>query len=274
MLPDLLPVKVSPRFPIMLISLICTYFNRENYLPLAIQSVIDQNFDDWELILWDDGSTDGSRAIADRAPIQDPRVWSGGTVANQDRAMALRNAIQASKGEWFGLIDSDDFLTPYALATVAPYARQTNGMIYSDRILINADGNFISHQSAYSPQTIRQTDLLGNVPFHLQLYNRATFDRTTGVDLNLNSATDYDMALKMLDLPIDLIHIPEPLYYHRIHDARISADMDYQTLEALQATRNAINRRGLPLDATLRWSIGTSIITTPEPHPNAGDCAV
>jgi glycosyltransferase involved in cell wall biosynthesis len=241
----------------MLFSLICTVYNREQYLAQAIESALKQTYSSWELIVWDDGSTDSSKAIARSFADKDGRIYAGGTAANNGRAMALRNAIYASQGEWIGLLDSDDALAPDALAMAAPYAADPRcGLIYTDRTLIDASGKPYKNQGSPTPEQIRQYDLCGKVPFHLQLYRRDLFDKTAGVDTTLKAAIDYDLALKMLELnDCGITQINHPLYLHRIHPDRISGDVDTQTFNALIATRRAIDRRGLHLQADLMWQL-------------------
>jgi glycosyltransferase involved in cell wall biosynthesis len=241
----------------MLFSLICTVYNREQYLAQAIESALKQTHQSWELIVWDDGSTDSSKAIARSFADKDGRIYAGGTNANNGRAMALRNAIYASQGKWIGLLDSDDALTPDALTMAATYAEDPRcGLIYTDRTLIDAVGKPLKHQGSPTPEQVRGYDLCGKVPFHLQLYRRDLFDRTCGVDTTLKAAIDYDLALKMLELPdCGMTQINQPLYLHRIHPDRISTDIDTQTFNALVATRKAIDRRGLHLQADLMWQL-------------------
>lgn len=241
----------------MQFSLICTVYNREKYLAQAIKSVLAQSHKSWELIIWDDGSTDNSRAIAQSYAAKDGRIYCGGTPGNNGHAMALRNAIHAAQGQWFGQVDSDDWLDPQALAIAAAHLDDANcGLIYTSRTLVDAEGRSLGEQSSPSPDQIRQFDLCAKVPFHLQLYRRDLFDRTPGVDITLKAAIGYDLALKMLEVEgLGMAQINHPLYFHRIHPDRITANIDLQTIEALRATRKAIARRGLDMQANLMWQL-------------------
>lgn len=252
----------------MLFSLICTVHNREKYLAEAIESALKQNYASWEMIVWDDGSTDQSKAIARSFAEKDSRVYAGGTEANNGRAMALRNAIYASQGEWFALLDSDDALYPGALSAAAEYTKNPEcGLIYSDRVLINAAGEPLKNQKSPAPDEIRKFDLCGKVPFHLQIFRRSEFDKTPGIDTTLKAAIDYDLALKMLELPTcGLTQINSALYYHRIHPDRITANPDVQTFNALIATRKAIARRGLEMRADLMWQLKSATATNNSLH--------
>lgn len=91
------------------ISIIIPVYNTEKYLSRCVDSVIAQTFLDIEIILVDDGSTDGSGKICDEFAVRDARVH----VIHQQNAgvSAARNAgIDAATGEWIGFVDSDDWI--------------------------------------------------------------------------------------------------------------------------------------------------------------------
>lgn len=95
------------------LSVILPAYNAERYLEKAVRSVLDQAFSDWELILVDDGSRDGTGALCDRLAGEDSRVQ----VIHQENGglSAARNAgITAAAGEYLAFLDADDYLAPAA----------------------------------------------------------------------------------------------------------------------------------------------------------------
>lgn len=99
------------------VSVIIIFLNEERYLGEAIESVRAQSFTDWELILIDDGSTDGSSEIARQASEAD-RIRYVTHPNHENRGMsASRNAgIAASRGELIAFLDADDIWLPAKLA--------------------------------------------------------------------------------------------------------------------------------------------------------------
>lgn len=96
------------------ISLVVPVYNAEPYLPAAIESVQKQTMSDFELILVNDGSTDGSGGVCDRYAAEDPRI----RVIHRPNSgiSATRNAgIDAAVGEYIGFMDADDMLHPDTL---------------------------------------------------------------------------------------------------------------------------------------------------------------
>jgi glycosyltransferase involved in cell wall biosynthesis len=98
------------------ISLLMPTYNREATLPRAIDSVLVQLWTDWELVIVDDGSTDGTEALI--AKYTDPRVRYVKQPKNAGVTAARNRALDEARGEWIGMLDSDDELVPQALSTL------------------------------------------------------------------------------------------------------------------------------------------------------------
>ena len=101
----------------LLISIIVPVYNTEPYLARCIDSILSQNFVNFELLLVDDGSTDGSGAICDAYATKDDRVRVFHK-ANGGVSSARNLGIDNSQGEWLYFVDSDDELLPGGLKTL------------------------------------------------------------------------------------------------------------------------------------------------------------
>lgn len=124
-----------------LISIIITAYNRENYLSQAIASVLAQTYRDFELLMWDDGSSDRSLEIAHNYAKRDCRIRVV-VAEHQGTAAALKAATVKTSGTYLGWVDSDDLLAPTALAeTVRILDKYPKiGMVYTDYFLIDESG--------------------------------------------------------------------------------------------------------------------------------------
>ena len=106
-----------------LVSCIIIFFNAEKFLEEAIESVLNQTYDNWELLLVDDGSTDGSTTIAiNYAKQYSAKVRYLEHVGHQNRGMsATRNlGIYNAKGDYIAFLDADDIWLPYKLEQQIP----------------------------------------------------------------------------------------------------------------------------------------------------------
>ncbi len=102
-------MNYSPHF-----SLIVPVYNTAAFLPRCVQSILEQDFEDYELILVDDGSSDDSPALCDAYAAQQPQVRvihkpNGGV------SSARNTGLEIARGKWIWFIDSDDFIHPHAL---------------------------------------------------------------------------------------------------------------------------------------------------------------
>ncbi len=100
-----------------LISVIVPVFNAEAYLGAAVESVIAQRYPGWELLLVDDGSTDGSGALCDRYAKGDKRITAC-HIPNGGVSAARNYGIERAKGEYVCFLDSDDLLAPDHLSVL------------------------------------------------------------------------------------------------------------------------------------------------------------
>jgi glycosyltransferase involved in cell wall biosynthesis len=96
--------------PAMVSIILCTY-NRENLLPLAVKSVLEQTYPSWELIVVDDGSTDNSRALISEFRRKEKRIRYH-YQSNQGLAAARNTGLRLAKGDLICFVDSDDELAP------------------------------------------------------------------------------------------------------------------------------------------------------------------
>lgn len=159
------------------ISVIMPVYNAEKYLRDAIDSVLQQTFTDFELILIDDGSKDGSGAICDEAAEKDRRVL---VVHQQNRGMcASRNrAMQMACGEYIAFVDNDDDCHPDMLQVAYTAARETqadmikygrravcvqNGRFYNENIRNLWDAEFSGEQLPEAFLKLRSLGVLSPV---------------------------------------------------------------------------------------------------------------
>ena len=182
------------------------------YLAQALESVRAQTFSDWELVLWDDGSSDDTLAIARSIAETEPRirVFSG---APMGRRRALVEAHRQARGTYLGWLDADDWLAPDALArTHAVIATSRCELVYTDHIVVGSDGEQRGlgrrTRIRYSPHRL----LLDFMTFHFRLFSRDVFERAGGIDANREIAIDYDLCLRISELG-RIEHVAEPLYF-------------------------------------------------------------
>jgi glycosyltransferase involved in cell wall biosynthesis len=98
----------------MKVSVIMTSYNHEQFVAAAIQSVLDQTFHDWELVIRDDGSTDGTSQVI--ASFDDPRIRYLGSGSNLGASLSANVCIEAARAPYVAILCSDDIFLPEKLA--------------------------------------------------------------------------------------------------------------------------------------------------------------
>ncbi len=98
-----------------LVSVIVPAFNSEAFLAEAIKSVRAQTFEDWELLVIDDGSTDGTLSVAQRAAEGDPRIQAFSTGPSGGPARPRNLGIEKARGAYIAFLDADDLFLPEKL---------------------------------------------------------------------------------------------------------------------------------------------------------------
>lgn len=116
----------------MKISIIIPVYNVKQYLSATLENVLSQEFEDFELILVDDGSTDGSEKICDRFAIRDTRVRVIHQV-NAGVSAARNTGVAAANGEYIGFVDSDDLIEPNMFAVMTELAEEYDADIVQCR---------------------------------------------------------------------------------------------------------------------------------------------
>lgn len=231
-----------------LVSIIVTVYNRDRYLGAAIESILNQTYSDFELLIWDDGSSDRSVDIAQDYARKDKRVRVI-TAEHQGRVAALKAAHAEVIGTYIGWVDSDDLLAPTALeATVAILNTQpTVGMVYTNYLVIDEDNQVKGlGQRCHIPYS-KDRLLVDFMTFHFRLMRRSIYEQIGGVDPTL-VCEDYDICLKFSEVA-EIYHLEQPLYYYRVHAQSISQQKRVeQILCAQQVIANALQRRGMADD--------------------------
>lgn len=171
------------------VSVIVPMYMVESYLPRCIDSVLSQDFMDYELILVDDGSPDECPRICDEYAKQDARIKvihkkNGGSVSARQAGFAV------SKGKYILLVDSDDWLMPHAISTLYKYAEQgsydivrgCNRRVYDDGSFTIERGHFYNGEVVGSEQYLEkmitaefETYLWGAI-YKRELFSKETFE--------------------------------------------------------------------------------------------------
>jgi GT2 family glycosyltransferase len=244
-----------------LISVITPVFNTPvRWLEQAVASVIEQVYENWELILVDDASTDPAVAKYLAALEQrDSRVRIFRLERNVGISAASNYALEQARGEWIGLLDHDDLLEPDALFQTASLLQQfpDADLIYSDEDKLSEAG---LERPQFKPDWSPDLFLSCNYISHFTTVGRALVERVGGFRSEFDGAQDYDLLLRVIEQTDRIHHIPRVLYHWR-RSASSSAIDVRQKPGQLEAARRAIeqhlHRQGTKARVATDWPTHT-----------------
>ena len=204
------------------VSVITPAYNAESTLRQAIESVLNQTFSNLELILVDDGSTDGTGAICDEYAAADPRV----NVIHQKNggvAVARNTGLDSVRGEYICWLDSDDFLFPEMLETLMEVAGRTKiELVMCNYTSILEDGSEVLRYKSYDRETVLDRETAVGWVFQRKLAPAlwaSILRKELFEDLRFEPGVvfeDVRNVYKLFERSNGVVFIPKALMSHRI----------------------------------------------------------
>lgn len=183
-----------------LVSVVIATYNMAEYLPLAVQSALDQTYRDLEIIIVDDGSTDETPTILDRRWSEDPRVRLI-TQENQGQTAAKNRGIAAATGKYVAFLDADDQWVRDKLEKQVPRFGDSPkiAVVYSDQRYIDEYGAPLHRRGLEYPEGLITEQLLVDnfVNFSSAVVKREVLEEFGGFDATLPMSIDYDLWLRI-----------------------------------------------------------------------------
>lgn len=226
-----------------LISVIMPVYNAPlGWLDEAIESVRSQIYQEWELCIADDLSSNPAiRPYLEHKASQDPRIKVEFRQTNGHISAASNSAITIARGDFLTLMDQDDLIPPYALLEVAQCINNhpEAGLIYSDEDKVDEQGNRESPTQKEPWKLALLTDV--NRLSHLSTYRTSLIRQIGGFRLGYEGAQDHDLALRCVERlkPEQIVYIPIVLYHWRIHEHSTARDKSTKPY-ALTARKRAL----------------------------------
>lgn len=234
--------------PCMLFSFLVPVYNAEKYLKRCVESLLVQQGADFEIILLDDGSPDGSPAICDSYQAAFPGIIRAIHKENEGPFLTRRRGFREARGEWFICVDSDDYAAPNLLETVVAAIATNDGC---DMVMFNY--RYEDAAGAFSPSRLKIPD--GTVFSGAEKQRLYELRLTTTLVNNMwlravhrdivDFDTDYsgcgirsmcDDALQVLTLYTNTkktVFIDQPLYFYQKGDNSITSRITLANWQAI-----------------------------------------
>ncbi|MGL5081241.1 MAG: glycosyltransferase [Microcoleaceae cyanobacterium] len=260
------------------ISVVMPVFNPPvEFLERAISSVTQQVYDNWELCIADDCSTD-------QAVVKSLNHWAEGDrrihlvfrSENGNISRASNTAAKQATGEFILLLDHDDELTSNALGEIAIYLANhpETDVLYSDDDKIDSEGKRFAPQfkPEWSPELLLSYMYMG----HALVVRRQLFEQVEGFRVGYEGSQDYDLALRVTEQARHIGHLPLILYHWRTApgSTAISGAAKPASFDAgRQAIQDALQRRNCSArvdqpDWAIQQSLGIFTHQFPDEGPS------
>lgn len=238
----------SGYFPLISV-LLPTWNTPARYLREVLESVRQQTYENWELCIVDDGSTDQEcQRTLGEVETRDPRIRVAFRSKNGGIAEASQQALEMARGEFVGFVDHDDALAPNALAEVVGLLREdpTIAMVYTDHAMMDEAGTLRlpALKPAWSPEFFLSTNYI----VHFKVMRRSVVLEVGGFRDTIHVAQDIGLTCKLLDRNVKIQHLPKVLYYWRAHDTSVASGTSAKPAienAAINSYNAYLNRRGI-----------------------------
>jgi len=255
-----------------LVTVFLPTYNRKTWLRESIESILSQTYENTELLIVDDSTTDEIKKICDEYMDKGNiryfhrkktnRLSSAFRYFHRSKTKGLASAfnfcIEHMNGEWLKIMASDDLLLPDAIETFIQHAHSTNSKIlYPDMIYIDEKGQSMGsrlQQSFENPDQFEEYFWLYQIVIAVTIfYHKSCFDVVGKFDENLIESFDYKWLLKAILLhDFKFQHIPKILFKFRLHSQQISFEHNEHHLSDVDEIRRTIGHE-LAIKRPEKW---------------------
>jgi glycosyltransferase involved in cell wall biosynthesis len=213
------------------------------FLPEAVESVLEQTVDDWELVIVCDGAVDDTETIAaDYAARHPERIRSIAHTPARGLQACANIALREARGKYVMRLDADDYLDESALLVLAGYLDRHPdvALVYPNYTYVNAEGDYLGQERR---KRVGEEALLLDLPAHgaCTMVRKRVLKSVGGYSEKFDAQDGYELWLKVLNR-YQVAHVGTPLFFYRQHRASVSRD-EGRVLEARRRIKRDLIER-------------------------------
>jgi len=211
------------------ISVVLPTYNGERFLRRALDSILDQTFERWELIIVNDASTDSTQEIINNYQSKDPRIRCVRNARNEKLPASLNIGFSHASGGFLTWTSDDNYYDPEAFAKMLGVLESNRdiGLVYADMAIVSEDEKIIRSKARNYIGKLYSGCCVGAC----FMYRADLHDRFGTYDTSLFCAEDYEFWLRLWTGGVRFHHLKKMLYYYRDNPASLSATKASQVLK-------------------------------------------
>jgi glycosyltransferase involved in cell wall biosynthesis len=222
-----------------LISVIIPVYNGKQFLSEAVKSILQQKYNPLEIIIVDDGSTDGTIKSQNSFGKQVKHIYQD----NKGPAAARNTGLAIAKGEFITFLDSDDVWPPNKLNTQINYLLQNPDL----EVIIGHTKNFNS-EITNTNKIFTEKDSFISVQLGSALFRKSAFEKVGTFDEELKFSEDHDWFLRAREKEIKILVLEDITLYHRRHSNNMTEGANQDTYKLTAILKKSLDRRRLQND--------------------------
>ena len=197
----------------ILVSVIIPAYNAEKYLEETVASALASTYQNFEIIIVNDGSADQTQSVGERIASSNPKV-SFISQPNQGVAVARNRAISQAHGEYIFPLDADDLISPtYIEQAVQALANQPEVKVVYGKAVRFGDQNKTWNLPPFSRRLLARKNMI----YVSALFRKYDYDQTDGYRPEIKGPEDWDFWISLLKRDGEVVCLPEVCFYYRIH---------------------------------------------------------
>ncbi len=236
--------KTAKKKPLVTVYTVC--YNYGRFLSQAIESVINQSFKDWELLIFDDGSKDNTAEVAARYAHY-PNI-SFFRQENQGLIRTANQAIEKAQGKYIMRLDADDYLDENALLLMVQMMKTQPdlALVYPDYFVVNEENVILEH---VHHNRITEASQVLDLPAHgaCSLVKKSVMLEINKYDKTNPCQDGYDLWLKLVGRNHKIKNANLPLFYYRSHGQNMTTQ-EHRILDARQKIKEKFVRNNMKAD--------------------------
>ena len=231
-----------------LVSIIIPTYNTEKYIEKCIQSVLEQTYTDYEIIIVDDCSTDNSMDVVAR--FKDPRIKVIKNEINRGPSYSRNRGIQLSKGDFIAILDSDDWWTPNRLEVMMDFMESHHADVLFDNVLYIREGEEKPYTTYYQFKGITVDKARQVTPEYFVnndlgilkaiIRKEIIMDHSIQYEESITYGEDFIFYLEIITKTTKVWLLKEGYYYYLSREGSLVKNFFALTEECLRATEEIL----------------------------------